>query len=522
MEADVIDQPQITTHPRMTRKDERFKQALQNPLLTIRKLNDESLYNFTRCFWPEVTQDEFIPNWHIQIFCDEAKKLANRVGNRLKKLYDLIINVPPGTTKTKVWSVMFPVWCWTKWYWMQFITGSYSQALALEAAECSRDIMRSEKFKLIYPELDIKQDKDTKSNFKVVKRFWEYPGQAPRQIAGGNRFSTSVGGTATGMHGHINILDDPLNPEQAASDTELRTANRWVDQTMSTRKTDKKISVMVLIMQRLHEDDPSGHLLKKPGKRFRHICLPGQIVDYYDQLNPEEFAQYYEDGLLDINRMSWDVLEEMEADLGQYGFSGQVGQNPVPPSGGMFKVDHIQIIQSMPAPVNIVKTIRFWDKAGTSEKELKAGSSSPRTAGVKICKLQNGKFIVVDVKKGRWSSDERERIIRETAEVDGTTVEIGVEQEPGSGGKESAQGTIINLAGFNVYRECPTGDKVARADRFSVQVNEGNVMLLQGDWNQDFIKEYRFFPFGTFKDQVDAGSSAFNRLTGKKEVRIVR
>jgi predicted phage terminase large subunit-like protein len=100
-------------------------------------------------------------------------------------------------------------------------------------------------------------------------------------------------------------------------------------------------------------------------------------------------------------------------------------------------------------------------------------------------------------------------------------VEVWVEQEPGSGGKESAEGTIRNLAGFRVYAEHPTGDKVHRADPYSVQVNVGAFQILTAMWNRDFIEEHRFFPFSTYKDQVDASSGAFNKLVGKKFVRRI-
>jgi len=95
-------------------------------------------------------------------------------------------------------------------------------------------------------------------------------------------------------------------------------------------------------------------------------------------------------------------------------------------------------------------------------------------------------------------------------------VTVWIEQEPGSGGKESAEGTIRNLAGYVCHAEHPTGDKVHRADPYSVQVNNGAFMILNGLWNRDFIEEHRFFPFSTYKDQVDASAGAFNKLVGKK------
>jgi predicted phage terminase large subunit-like protein len=133
----------------------------------------------------------------------------------------------------------------------------------------------------------------------------------------------------------------------------------------------------------------------------------------------------------------------------------------------------------------------------------------------------NGKLIVSDVKRGQWATEERERIIRETAEVDGQNVQIYYEQEPGSGGKESAEATTRNLLGYSANPDKPSGDKIFRADPFSVQVNNGNVLLLRGEWNHDYVEEFRFFPFSTYKDQVDASSGGFSKLVAKREARVI-
>lgn len=511
----------VLTRTKESKKD-RIQKALDDPFIIQRELNNRSLYEFLQFFWPVVSNDEFKGNWHLPYLCEQLEEIAHRVANGEKKEYDLIINIPPGTTKTKTAMVMFPVWVWTKWHWMKLITASYSSTLALESAEESRDLIRSQLFNLVYPELDIKEDKDTKSNYKVIKRSWPMgTNKAPRIEHGGNRYSTSVGGTLTGFHGHILIVDDPLNPNQAVSDAERETANRWVDQTLSTRKTDKEVSTIITIMQRLHQDDPSGHLLAKKKKKVKHICLPGQIRDYAEYLNPPELIKHYVDDLLDPLRMPWAVLEEMRADLGQYGFSGQVGQNPTPPGGGMFKVDNVAILEVMPPAGYIQDTVRYWDKAGTKEQtDSKTAKNPAYTVGTKMHKLENGKWLISDVKRGRWSADERERIIRATAEADGYDVTIYHEQEPGSGGKESAESTIRNLAGFTSYADRPVGDKVYRADPLSVQVNNGDVQLLRGDWNKDWLDEFRNFPFSTFKDQVDSASGAFSKLSTKRRVRV--
>jgi len=500
------------------------KSLIKNPYAVIRELNNRSLYNFVKFFWSEYSTDPFSDNWHIEYICKELQKVAERVALRKIKKHDLIINIPPGTSKTSTIIIMFPDWCWTRWHWMRFISASYGADLSLESAEYARDIIRSEKFQAIYPEIAIKEDKDTKGNFRVVKKLYVEPGRAPRIQRGGNRLSTSVGAKIVGFHGDILLVDDPLNTQSSQSKTDLDKTNFWMDKSLPTRKTNKAVTVTILVMQRLHEDDPSGHLLDKEKKKIKHICLPGEIRNYRAQVSPKKLVKYYKDDLLDPNRLGWDILEELEADLGQYGFAGQVGQKPTPPGGGMFKVEMLGIVDQLPVPVSIEKTVRYWDKAGTAEwlkgKKGVTKNEGARTAGVKMCVLKNGKFIVTDVVKGRWESQDREAIILSTAQADGDKVDVWIEQEPGSGGKESAQATIRMLAGFHCEKENPVGDKAFRADPFSVQVNNGNVQLLRGDWNKDFKKELEGFPFGKLKDQVDASGAAFSKLTTMKRVKI--
>jgi len=470
-----------------------------------------SLYEFLQVFWNEVAETEFKDNWHISFLCGQLEELALTVARNQPKKHDLIINIPPGTTKTIICSIMFPAWCWSRgWYWMRFITASYSATLALESAEKSRDLIRSDKFQFLYPDLVIKEDKDTKSNFRIAKKI------KGRTRQGGNRFSTSVGGTLTGFHGHILIVDDPLNPEQAASEKELENCNRWMEQTLPTRKVDKEVAATVLVMQRLHQSDPTGRILEKKKEKIRHICLPGQIRDYEKFLTPPELKVHYtKDGLLDPVRLSWMALNELQDDLGQYGFAGQVGQNPTPPGGGMFKIERMPIIEALDPMDSVVRTIRYWDKAATQ-------LDGAYTAGVKMSRLKSGKFLIHNVVRGQWSTDNRENVIRIHAEADGGFVRVYLEQEPGSGGKDSVQSSIRNLAGYSVEADKPTGDKIFRADPFSVQVNNGNVMLLRGDWNKAFKDELEMFPNGTYKDQVDAASAAFALLAKKKQVRVIR
>ena len=498
----------------MNIKDAHIEHLLKNPLLIQRELNNRSLFEFLKWAWPELSGQPFIANWHIAYLCRELEEIAHGVGNRIPKDHDLLINVPPGSTKTILCSIVFPVWCWTKWHWIRFITASYSGILALESAEYSRDLIRSARFQELYPELSIKLDKDTKSNYKIVKKVQSSTSKFQyKDHVGGGRYSTSVGGTLTGFHGDIIIWDDPLKP-QNTSDAEIEIANHWIDETLPTRKTDKSVSVIIGIMQRIHQNDPSGHMLSKNKTNLRHLCFPAEIRNYHEYLKPKECAKYYVDDLFDARRMGWNVLMELEKDMGQYGYAGQIGQNPTPAGGGMFRVDHFQSVPLPPQKEEIIQTIRYWDKAASDGKGC-------FTVGVKMAKLTRDRYIILDVKRGQWNSDERERIILETARVDGENVIIYVEQEPGSGGKESTEDSIRNLAGFVCYGDRPTGNKILRADIYSVQVNNGAFMILSGLWNSKFIEEHRFFPMSTYKDQVDAAAGAFNKLVARRVARRI-
>lgn len=476
-----------------------IQSAIKNPIAIKSERCRRSLYYFVKYFWDTIIAEDFKDNWHIKFLCDEIQEVLERVIANETKLYDLIINIPPGTTKSTICTVMAPVWIWTRLNSAKLIAGSYSADLSLEHADLSREIIRSAKFKQTFPKLTIRRDKEQKSNYKLN--------------TGGSRYSTSVGGTITGFHGHVIFIDDPINPKKAVSEKELATANEWMDRTLSTRKVNKSVTPIILIMQRLHEKDPSGHMLDKSksgSKRVKHICLPGELVSDKDgeyNVNPPELVDKYIDGLLDPERIPRAVLNEMLPDLGQYGYSGQILQSPSPPAGGMFKTENFHIVDVPPS--RIVDRVRYWDKAGTQD----AGAN---TCGVRMNKLADGTFFVDSVIKGQWNTGVRERTIMQTAETDGKRVRIGIEQEPGSGGKESAENTIRMLAGYIAEADRPTGDKVFRADPYSVQVNWSNVYLKKADWNESYIEEHRHFPVGKAKDQVDASSGAFSKLSGKK------
>ena len=178
----------------------------------------------------------------------------------------------------------------------------------------------------------------------------------------------------------------------------------------------------------------------------------------------------------------------------------------------MFEWENLEVVGDAPADMD--RMVRYWDKAGTD-------GGGAYTAGVLMGHSKSTQmWYVIDVVRGQWAASKRENVILQTAQADnqryGRKVTIWIEQEPGSGGKESAEAPIRMLAGFVCKSERPTGDKAVRAEPYSVQVEASNIKVVSGDWNKAFIDEHKTFPMGKYKDQIDAAGGAFNKLAAEK------
>ncbi len=183
-------------------------------------------------------------------------------------------------------------------------------------------------------------------------------------------------------------------------------------------------------------------------------------------------------------------------------------------AGFVFQKGWFEILDA--APANFKRLVRYWDKAGSTNKNAKY------TAGVLMGVTEENIFVIVDVVRGRWEIDERERNIKQTAELDrqrwGNRVSVYHEQEPGSGGLDSAKMTTRNLAGFNVYSDKVSKSKDSRdrgVEPLAAQAGAGNVKLVRGLWNVTFLDEIALAPHSAIRDQVDAAGGAFNKLTSR-------
>ena len=458
------------------------------------ELCKRSMSHFIQEHWRYVEPSDYLHNWHIDCISEHLEAVQK---GEIKRL---IINIPPRNMKSLSVSVFFPSWYWLSEPGTSFLFASYAQSLSIRDSVKCRRVIQSPRYqsivKQLYPEFLLTGDQNTKIRFENSFQ--------------GYRIATSVGGALTGEGADIIVIDDPHNVVEGESEAVRNSTLQWWDEAMSTRLNNPKSGVYIIIMQRVHEDDLTGHILAKNHSEYTHICIPAEYEGnrIVSPLGWKDVRKVSGE-LLWPERIDEKEIEELKSKLGPYGAAGQLQQRPAPREGGLFKPENCEVV---PLPPNkIVQTFRYWDKAGSKGK-------GAYTAGVQIGKLKDGRYIVLDVVRGQWEALEREKKIKQTAEMDGKSVRIGIEQEGGSGGKESAQSTIRNLAGWSITADHPTGDKVTRAEPFAVQMNAGNVLLLKGEWNKEYIKELQMFPAGKYKDQVDASSGAFNRLNMGKTV----
>ena len=472
---------------------------------------------FIKEAWSTIVANDLVWNWHLDIFCNEIQEVVTRALDFKPRKHDLIVNVPPGTSKSSCCSVFLTPWIWTLPNGAAFrsLNASHSINLSTDLATKCRDVVHSQFYQDTYSAYEfskIRQDVGGKLHFQ--------------NEAKGERYAYSVGSNIVGVHALGHILDDPIDPMTIQSLNEMKKANTWVDSSFRTRKLDKQATFFLLVMQRLHEVDYTGHLIsrykKKRGpKPYKHICLPARASD---KIYPPELAELYKDNLLDPIRLPESVLKETELELGAMAFSAQYMQHPVPAEGGLFKVGRMGTMT--PALPQLEKIVRYWDKAGTDKKK------DPRacyTCGVLMGRTKDRKIIILDIVRGQWDTGKREQVILEESWADykkyaGIPYEVWTETEPSSSGKESAENTLQNLMGLPAYADRVSADKIIRADPFSTWVNRNMVFIsdeLESEMIEAFKAELAMFPRGRYKDQVDASAGAFAKLaTNRKKAGV--
>lgn len=444
------------------------------------------LKNFVKFFWSTVVPNDLVWNWHMDALCDEIQAVDEQVFLRKPKLHDLIINVPPGTSKTKICSVMATAWEFARKPDLRIFVGSYSDTAVLGISDDIRIIMNSPKYRQLFPEVQIRKGKNSMHNFKTTKN--------------GEFFAFTVGGTLTSKHADILKVDDPINPKTATSEVGLNTANEFMSKTLPTRKVDKAVTPTVLIMQRLHANDPTGNWIEKNNQAefpeaIRHIVLPGELTAH----TTEEYKQFYQDGLMDSVRMSRKVLSAMKVALGSVGYEGQFGQNPTVPGGNIIKEEWYQTISQF----NFAKIKRpnhhvvfFADTAYTAKTE------NDPSAIIATCRIENDLYIMAGVSK-RLEFNELVAFLPTWVKANGWASGSSLRIEPKASGKSIVQYLKKNSTLSVMETPSPTDDKMTRLKSVQPIVESGRVYLIIGGFNEQFIQETTGFPNKLHDEFVD-------------------
>jgi predicted phage terminase large subunit-like protein len=448
-------------------------------------LCEQSLFDFVTEAWKVVEPGTpFVPSWHVRAICAHLEACTRGQIRRL------VINIPPRCMKSLLVSVFWPAWVWIARPHTRWLFASYAQHLSLRDSLHCRDVIQSPWYQKHWGHrFRLREDQNQKTRFDNDRS--------------GFRLASSTGGVGTGEGGDFIVADDPHNVTEAESDTQRETVLRWWDQSMSTCGNDPRTVVHVVVMQRLHERDLSGHLLEQGG--YEHLCLPMELeprrrcVTALGWRDPRQ----REGELLCPGRFPRAAVEELQRRLGLYGTAGQLQQRPTPLDGGLFRRSWFRIVADAAPPE--ARRVRYWDLAAAVDGDY--------TCGVLMSRSREGTFCVEDVRRGRWGPSQRDEVILQTAKIDGPDVQIILEQEPGSAGKSVTTYLARRLAGYSVASDRPTGPKEVRAQPFASQCGINNVVLLAADWNVCYLDELGVFPNGRYDDQVDASCGAFARLT---------
>lgn len=444
---------------------------------TKRRQRGEATTSPFRDWLPAVT-----PLWewgwrYQQVLYDHLQAVTDR------QMEKLMLFLPPRHGKSELATVRYAAWRLEREPATRVIIGAYNSTLAEKFSRKCRRIVENR----------IPLSKD-----RTAVLDWE-------TATGGGVRAVGVGGGITGQGGNLIIIDDPVKSrEEANSETYRERVWDWYKDDLYTRREPG--CALILIMTRWHEDDLAGRILaSEDGPNWTVVTLPAEAEEN-DPLGREPGEA------LCPERYDLAALKDIRQTLGN-SYYALYQQRPLPAEGGMFKRHWFEVVQASPA---VAERVRYWDNAGTD-------AGGDWTAGVLMARAGTGVYCVEDVVRGQWSAMQREDVKRQTAELDQQRyghVSVWNEQEPGSGGKESAAATVRNLEGFAIRTERVTGDKAVRAEPFAAQAEAGNVKLLSGAWNAAYIEELCAFPQGKHDDMVDASSGAFNKLAQWFRVRM--
>lgn len=454
-----------------------------------------SLVGFT-----SYTLPTYIPEPAHYLIADHLEKVLRG------EIQNLMIFAPPQHGKSELASRRFPVFWLSKHPDWPVMLTSYSGGLASRHGGDARATIEDDRYRMLFPH-----------RLRTSSRasdFWRIEDEQGFMLSAGLR------GPITGSGAMLGIVDDPFASwEEAQSPTMQKKAYEWFSGTFLTRLwTNSRI---ILIMTRWHENDLAGKLLKSEGDLWTVLRLPAlaETQQERDKANrrmglpqgqPDPLSRRPGEALCPI-RYPRETLLLRKRRSSTMVWNAEYQGSPTPAEGNRIKREWLEYFVAH-GPGRTARRIRYWDKAGSQDE-------GKYTAGVRVALGPDDLVYIEDVKRGQWSAAERERIIKATATADAqefqnvSAVVQWVEQEPGSGGLESADNTMKNLLGFSAFKDPPHTNKDVRLEPFAAAAENHLIRLVRGLWNENFIDEMAAVPYSALRDQADAVAGAFNKLT---------
>jgi predicted phage terminase large subunit-like protein len=497
------------------------------------RLVQTSLAEFVKQSWAILEPGaELVWNWHLDVMCEYLEKVTSGEITRL------LINVPPGHMKSLIVSVMWPAWVWLENPSWRSLYATYVEKLSQDFADKSRLLIKSEWYQSIQP--------------KLYGPKWDQPWSLRHDSSAvglfknnlhGARFSTSLTASGTGFRGDVLVVDDPMNVEEFPTPEALQGVISWFDGRMGSRFNNMVEGRIVIIMQRLHENDLAGHVLAQDEREknnpnwrpYTHLKFP---AEYEPEKACPQDRRTKAGELLFPQRFPQSEQEIQKIKLGPYGYSAQHRQDPIPQGGGLFETWKIAFwypaerdkdnrpavhmekddtgalvaCKQGPLPARMDVECQSWDCA------FKDFDSSDYVAGHYYGRKGSSIYLLERV-HARLSYRKTKDAIREMSKRHPRGFAKYIEDKAnGTAVVEELSSEIFGVEAVN-----PEGGKIARANAASPLVSAGNIWFPHPEiypWVKEVLAELRGFPVMKNDDDVDAFTQAVIKLALKHYARI--
>jgi predicted phage terminase large subunit-like protein len=426
----------------------------------------------------------YLENWHLDLLA--AKLEACRQGT----LTRLIVCVPPRSLKSHCASVALPAWWLGQDPTAQLLCVSYAQDLADKHARDCRSVMLSSWYGDLFPRTRLSRQKQALAELMTTRQ--------------GVRLATSVGGVLTGRGADVLIIDDPLKPDEALSDVQREKVNDWYRHTLYSRLNHKATGCIILIMQRLHDDDLVGHVLKH--EPWEVVSLPAiaESDEVHRYKTPYGWRAHHRRSgeALHPERESLETLMQVKQTLGAYHFAGQYQQTPAPLDGGLVKREWFSVYRPEERPRQFDQIVLSWDTANKASE----------LANYSVCTvwgLVNRQRYLLDVWRQQVNYPELKRAVVALARQWHATVILIEDRASGTQLLQELQAEGLAVTGIQ-----PVGDKVMRFHAQTAVIEQGRVWLPhEAPWLEPLLHELTTFPKAAHDDQVDAVAQALAWMT---------